>query len=293
MSKSIGKFMGYGNAKTGYFGAEQNALNYLNNYNTTQVDNAYNNMATLGNQMSGQLSQRPGYVYSVDGSSDAAKRTENAVYQNAAAKISSQFDNRRRQLETRLQNQGLSTDSAAYRSALNDLEQQQNNAYTEAAYQAINQGQNAFTTSLNNQISAANFQNSAQSLPINEILSLLSKSKSGYDVAMDKYTIANKGDVRSAQNSADNANSRNLAGWNALGNGALAALTLFSDADLKQNIVEVGRLYNGLPVYLYTYRGDDTPRIGLLAQDVAVVKPEAVAVDANGYLKVNYALACC
>lgn len=293
MSKSIGKFMGYGNNKTGYFGSEKEVIDYLNKYDTSLADNTYKNMASIGNQMSSQLGNRPDYVYSVDGSDAAARRVENAVYQNAADKLSSQFDSRRRQLETRLQNQGLSTDSAAYQSAMNNLEQQQNDAYTQAAYQSIQQGQNAFTNSLNNQIAAGNFQNSARTLPINEILRLMSNTKSGYDVAMDKYTIANKGDIRSAKNSAENADNRNSAGWGAINNVLGSGVYMFSDEDLKENIVEVGRLYNGLPVYLYTYRGDNTPRIGLLAQDVAMHNPNAVFVSDNGYLKVNYATACC
>lgn len=288
MSKSIGKLMGAGNAKTGYFGSEQEVLKYLNNYDTSQADSAYKNMAQLGNQMSSQLSSRPGYVYSVSGSDDAAQRAENAAYQSTMSRLTPQFDSRRRQLETQLQNQGLSVGSEAYQSAMNSLEQQQNDAYTQAAYNSVAAGQNAYSNSLNNQIAAGNFQNSAQTLPINEILSLLSNTKSGYDVAMDKYNIANKADIRSAQNSAMNADARNALGWNAIG----GAVSLFSDGDLKEDIVEVGRLYNGLPVYLYTYRGDNVPHIGLLAQEVACINPEAVFVDENGYMKVNYALAC-
>lgn len=289
MSKSVGKLLGVGNAKTGYYGSEQDVLNYLDNYDTSQTDSTYNNMATLGNQMTTELSNRPGYVYSVNGSDDAARRAETATYQSAVSQITPQFDSRRRQLETQLQNQGLSVGSEAYQSAMNNLEQQQNDAYTQAAYQAIQQGQNAYTNSLNNQIAAGNFQNSAQILPVNEILSLLSNSKSGYDVAMDKYNVANKADLRSSAASEANTNARNSVGWNVI-NAGLGAL--FSDEDLKENIIEVGRLYNGLKVYLFTYRGDTVPHIGLLAQEVVQMRPEAVSVEKNGYMKVNYALAC-
>ena len=289
MSKSVGKLLGVGNAKTGYYGSEQDVLNYLDNYDTSQTDSAYNNMATLGNQMTTELSNRPGYVYSVNGSDDAARRAETATYQSAVSQITPQFDSRRRQLETQLQNQGLSVGSEAYQSAMNNLEQQQNDAYTQAAYQAIQQGQNVYTNSLNNQIAAGNFQNSAQILPVNEILSLLSNSKSGYDVAMDKYNVANKADLRSSAASEANADARNSAGWNIINTGLGA---LFSDEDLKENIIDVGRLYNGLKVYLFTYRGDTVPHIGLLAQEVVQVRPEAVSVEKNGYMKVNYALAC-
>ena len=289
MSKSIGKFLGAGNASTNTYGSEQEILKYLSNYDTSQVDAANKNMATLANQLSSNLSTRPNYIYSVDGSDTAAQRAENAAYQNALGKITPQFDAMRRQLETRLQNQGISVGSEAYNSAMNSLDSAQSNAYTQAAYDSIAAGQNAFTNSLNNQIAAGNFQNSARMLPISEIQSLLQNSKSGYDVAMDKFNIANNRDIRVDTNKAANTASQNAAGWNAM----LGLGSIFSDEDLKENIIEVGRLYNGLPIYLYTYKGDNIPHIGLLAQQVACVKPEAVFLDENGYMKVNYALACC
>lgn len=289
MSKSIGKFLGAGNASTNTYGSEQEILKYLNNYDTSQADAANKNMATMANQLSSNLSTRPNYVYSVNGSDVAAQRAENAAYQNALGKITPQFDAMRRQLETRLQNQGIGVGSEAYNSAMNSLDSAQSNAYTQAAYDSIAAGQNAFTNSLNNQIAAGNFQNSARMLPISEIQNLLQNSKSGYDVAMDKFNIANNRDIRVDTNKAANTASQNAAGWNAM----LGLGSIFSDEDLKENIIEVGRLYNGLPIYLYTYKGDNIPHIGLLAQQVACVKPEAVFLDENGYMKVNYALACC
>ena len=127
-------------------------------------------------------------------------------------------------------------------------------------------------------------------LPINEIFSLLQNSKTGYDVAMDKYKIANKIDNRIAEAQTYNYKDQNNTGLNFLAN--LAGLAISSDEELKEDIIEVGRLYNGLPVYLYHYRNDNIPRLGLLAQQVSKVNPEAVFVDDSGYLKVNYALAC-
>ena len=68
MAKSIGKFMGVGNNSTSTYGSETDILKYLNEYDTSQVDSAYKNMASLGNQLSTQLSERPNYVYSVNAS---------------------------------------------------------------------------------------------------------------------------------------------------------------------------------------------------------------------------------
>lgn len=291
MAKSIGKFMGVGNNSTSAYGSETDILKYLNEYDTSQVDSAYKNMASLGNQLSTQLSERPNYVYSVNASDDEAKRVENATYQNAVSKITPQFEAQQRQLETRLQNQGILPGSEAYNSAMNNLLSQQNSAYSQAAFDSIAAGQNTYTNNLNNQIAAGNFQNTARMLPLDEISALLQNTQSGYDIAMDKYGIANKVDSRISQNKTMNEDSRLSSGISALTSAAKLA-TMFSDEDLKQNIVEVGRLYNGLPVYLYTYKGDNVHQIGLLAQDVAYHNPLAVFVDESGFMKVNYALAC-
>jgi hypothetical protein len=60
-----------------------------------------------------------------------------------------------------------------------------------------------------------------------------------------------------------------------------------SDERTKENIEPVGLLNNGLNVYRYNFRGDTRPQIGLIAQEVERVKPEAVA-DVGGLKMVNY-----
>ena len=70
-----------------------------------------------------------------------------------------------------------------------------------------------------------------------------------------------------------------------------AAMAMLSDARVKENIYPVGRLDNGLTVYLFNYIGEDIPQIGLIAQEVAEYRPEAVLQDEYGLLHVNYALA--
>nr|DAO70285.1 MAG TPA: Neck appendage protein [Caudoviricetes sp.] len=49
-----------------------------------------------------------------------------------------------------------------------------------------------------------------------------------------------------------------------------------SDAATKENIRRVGTLDNGLPIYAYNYRGDGMTHIGVIAQDVEKVMPDAV-----------------
>ena len=75
-----------------------------------------------------------------------------------------------------------------------------------------------------------------------------------------------------------------------LGQGAGQAGTaalLASDRRVKENISQVGSLDNGLPVYLFNYKGGNTPQIGLMAQDVEKVNKKAV-VEINGIKMVNY-----
>jgi hypothetical protein len=78
----------------------------------------------------------------------------------------------------------------------------------------------------------------------------------------------------------------------ALLGGLARAIPFGSDIRIKENIVQVGRLKNGLPIYQFNYifDPDGIPRIGLMAQDVEKVHPEAVG-EINGIKHVNYALA--
>ena len=62
-----------------------------------------------------------------------------------------------------------------------------------------------------------------------------------------------------------------------------------SDVRLKRDIVQVGRLNNGLGLYRYRYIWGDEIFVGVMAQEVAKIIPEAVERGADGYLRVHYA----
>ena len=62
----------------------------------------------------------------------------------------------------------------------------------------------------------------------------------------------------------------------------------FSDRRLKEDVKEIGKTFDGQPIYSYRYKeGDSRTQIGLMAQDVEKKHPEAVGV-AGGYRTVNY-----
>lgn len=77
---------------------------------------------------------------------------------------------------------------------------------------------------------------------------------------------------------------------NILGGGTALAGLMFSDERVKEDIHKVGELDDGQNVYTYRYKGDDTPQLGLLAQEVLDHAPEAVH-DVGGVLAVDYSMA--
>lgn len=72
--------------------------------------------------------------------------------------------------------------------------------------------------------------------------------------------------------------------------GSLGSAAIMSDIRLKTDIARVGTLDNGLPVYSYRYKAGGPIHIGVMAQDVEVVRPEAV-VEVGGFKAVDYARA--
>ena len=75
---------------------------------------------------------------------------------------------------------------------------------------------------------------------------------------------------------------------------AMATIGAMSDMRLKKNITKIG-VDNGFNIYSWDWiekgieiGADKYPTIGVLAQQVQKIKPEAVSTE-NGYLKVDYA----
>lgn len=84
--------------------------------------------------------------------------------------------------------------------------------------------------------------------------------------------------------------SAGMGGMYGLGSTLLGGMFKLSDRKLKKNIKRVGKLDNGLPIYVYEFIGETKPQIGLMADEVEKVHPDAV--KQFGKVKyVNYALA--
>jgi hypothetical protein len=61
-----------------------------------------------------------------------------------------------------------------------------------------------------------------------------------------------------------------------------------SDVRLKHDIVLLGHLDDGLGFYRFSYNGSSKAYVGVMAQEVQTVMPQAVSRDRDGYLRVFY-----
>jgi Protein of unknown function (DUF3300) len=61
-----------------------------------------------------------------------------------------------------------------------------------------------------------------------------------------------------------------------------------SDIALKHDITLLGRLDNGVGFYRFSYNGSDRAYVGVMAQEVQKVAPQAVRRGRDGYLRVFY-----
>ena len=196
---------------------------------------------------------------------------QDAYYNQATRLLNNQFDQQRRTADTNLINRGIQTGTEQYNQVMGDLQDRQNATLQDIADQAVYMGDANIGQKIGNVNSLAGGRD------INTLIGMDSGSNSAYD---DKY----QSDVyRNAMRNERNANMLATA-------GALAGLA-FSDKRLKENLKPVGKLNNGLKVYVGNYKKetglDTTPQLFLLAQEVQKKHPEAVEKK-FGALAVNY-----
>lgn len=165
-------------------------LDYLKNYDTSNVDNTLSNLTSWASGASQNLGDQFGnYTFNVEASDAARQAAQDAVYNQYMERLQPQFQQQTDDLQTRLVNQGLGVGTEAYQRAMSDLLQEQNDATNQAAYQSVLAGQNAYTQDLQNQIATGNFGNTAQQSYINQLLSALSGSASGYENQQNIFSV--------------------------------------------------------------------------------------------------------
>jgi hypothetical protein len=66
--------------------------------------------------------------------------------------------------------------------------------------------------------------------------------------------------------------------------------SFWSDRRLKHDIKRIGKTDDGLPIYSFKYKGDDSEQthVGFMADEVEKVNPDAVNTEPSGYKSVDY-----
>lgn len=70
-------------------------------------------------------------------------------------------------------------------------------------------------------------------------------------------------------------------------NGIFSAIPIFSDRRLKRAVRRIGSI-GGIPVYSFKYLLGRIRHVGVMAQDVAKLRPDALGPTRGGYMTVRY-----
>lgn len=238
---------------------------------------------------------------------EEAQRYADQLYTGMTRRLDDRFGRDEESLRTRLANQGLDMGSEAYRNALQDFSQNRDDAYlsamTEAERMRGAEQNRLFGLDLTGRQQGIQETLTERTQPINELAALLGNSGGvalpGFTAQAPQTGIANTdiiGPTMAAYNAKMNAyNQQSANSADTMGSlfglagtlGKAAMPFILSDDRAKEDINRVGTLANGLPVYLFRYKGDPQIHMGVMAQDVEKDNPEAV-IEINGIKHVNY-----
>lgn len=237
---------------------------------------AKGNLAGLAEQQSGFLQDY--MAQPVDLSNEA---TEARLMELGRKRLDPVMAQRDEATRSRLANQGIFAGSEAYDREVERMGQQENDAYNslllsgrgQAVQEALaerNQPLNEITALLSgSQVSQPQFSgNQMPQIPTTDNAGLINQN---YQQQMQAWQQRQAG----TQNL--------LGGLFGLGAGWLA-----SDRRVKKDIKRIGQADNGLSIYSYRYVWGGPVQIGFMADEVAEVRPEAVA-EFGGIQHVNYA----
>jgi hypothetical protein len=219
-------------------------------------------------------------------------------YQEAyMQRLAPQIEQGREALDVKLANQGIPVGSEAYRRAQMAQSQRENDLLlgattqgfgvgSQANQQAFNQEMTKYNMPLNtlsalrsgSQVQNPTFVNSAQQATTGGA-DILGAAQMGYNAEMGDFN---------AKQAAQQSFNQGLMGLGGAG------IMKYSDIRMKENIKQINWLPNGLPIYEYEYKPEfkdiagHGQFVGVMAQEVEMVRPEAVITNPNGYKMVNY-----
>lgn len=199
------------------------------------------------------------------------------------------WDRQQASTNNNLSNQGITMGSEAWKNAQQDLHDQQARdqlgAITTGMNTGLNANQQGFQQAAYNQMQPINVINALRTgnqvqgptfvNPAQQAYTpgpdLLGASTNQYNAALGNYNAQ----------AASNSNLMN-------GVATIGSAFLMSDRRLKQNIKRIGTHDSGIGIYSYVYIWGE-PGIGVMADELEKVNPDAVAVHSSGYKMVDYA----
>jgi hypothetical protein len=239
------------------------------------------NLGNIGVEQSSKIRDLLGT--NVDMSNEAV---ESRLFDLGSKRLNPAFAERETQMRQDLLNRGIREGTPAFESEMRRFNESRNDAFNQLALTGRGQAMQELLTERNQ--------------PINEITALLSGSQvqspqfqstpqtpvSGVDYA---GLVNNNYNQQVASNNSMLGGLAGLGG-SLIGGWAKSGFMMPSDRRLKEGARVVGRLENGLPVWAFRYRGGDTTMLGLMADEVEQIRPEAVG-EVSGFKLVDYDLA--
>jgi hypothetical protein len=225
-------------------------------------------------------------------------------YQDAyMQRLAPQLAQSRESTAAALANQGVVPGTKAYENAMRQQSMKENDLLLGATTQGFGVGQQANQNAFNQELTKYN-------MPLNTLSALRTGAQvqnptfvnapqqattSGADIlgATQMGYNAQMGNYNAQQASQQGLNSGLMGLGGTLGAAYMMAPAM-SDIRTKEHIKQVGFLPNGLSVYEYEYKPEWKDEaghgkfIGVMAQEVEMVQPEAVITRPDGYKMVNY-----
>jgi len=265
-------------------------------------------LSGLANDYTGRIRQATSTPFTLDGlpaapqADDAARqRIEGALFD----RLNPQLERDQAAMETKLINQGLRPGTEAWTRAMDDQNRRVNDARLGVVAQGGQEMANLFSMGTAARQNAISERLMERNQPINEVAALLGTGPgvqapqfanvpqvgvAPTDVVGPTYS-SYQGQLAAWQDQ-QNTNRALMGGLFSLGGAGLGGwaygAAMGSDSRIKEDIKRVGTLDNGLPVYTFRYIGSPVTMMGVMAQDVEQVIPDAV-IEADGIKYVDYA----
>lgn len=282
--------------------AQQELLNQQNEIGSSLNDLAIGGIGHVANTVGTpiDLSQAPDRVNTLDQTAGMEQR--NAITDAYMERLQPYLDRDRAAMQTRLSNSGLHAGAEAYGAEQDIFQRGVNDQRIAALLAGDQEQQNQFQRGL----ASGQFQNQAREQAIqeqtflrSEPLNMLNALRSGNQVSLPQFgNVAGGAQIAAApiyQASADQYSAAmqnyqaQMAGINGLMQGAAgigSAAIMACDRRLKKNIVALGKFLGGVPIYLFQYLSGKWA-IGPMADEVAVLRPDALGPTVDGYMTVN------